>query len=209
MYFVLMLAFMAYLKGFWKKLNEKNQNQEMADPFFQHWFHGRISRQEAEELLARSGKKDGLYLLRESTASAGSYALSMCHNNKIIHYHIQRHTDGMVAIEDGKKFPGPVELVQHHYRALDGLLTKLTEPCNRLPGVPPKTFSGANQEHIKDAAIAAIASMRLEVSCKYMYNQTLFFVDASIVVDGTFVITLAYDSHQTLPNMSEGETNSC
>lgn len=136
----------------------------MADPLFQHWFHGRISRQEAEELLARAGKQDGLYLLRESTASAGSYALSVCHNNKIIHYHIQRHTDGMVAIEDGKKFPGPVELVQHHQYALDGLLTKLTEPCNRLPGVPPRTYSGTNQEHIKDAAIAAITSMGLEDS---------------------------------------------
>ena len=56
----------------------------MADPLFQHWFHGRISRQDAEELLVRAGKRDGLYLLRESTASAGSYALSMCHNNKII-----------------------------------------------------------------------------------------------------------------------------
>lgn len=134
----------------------------MADPLFQHWFHGRISRQDAEELLVRAGKRDGLYLLRESTASAGSYALSMCHNNKIIHYHIQRHTDGMVAIEDGRRFPGPVELVHHHQRTLDGLLTRLTEPCNRLPGVPPKTFSGANQEHIKGAAIAAMASMGLE-----------------------------------------------
>ena len=140
----------------------------MADPLFQHWFHGRISRQEAEELLARAGKQDGWYLLRESTASAGSYALSMCHNNKIIHYHIQRHSDGMVAIEDGKRFPGPVELVNHHQHALDGLLTRLTGPCNRLPGVPPKTFSGANQEHIKDAAIAAIASMGLGVSSKIM-----------------------------------------
>ena len=135
----------------------------MADPLFQHWFHGRINRTEAEELLVRNGKKDGLFLLRESTASAGSYALSMCHNSKIIHYHIQRHSDGMVAIEDGKKFPGPVELVYHHHNNLDGLLTKLTDPCNRLPGVPPKQYSGANQEHIKDAAIAAMASMGLQV----------------------------------------------
>lgn len=135
----------------------------MADPLFQHWFHGRITRIEAEEILARNGKKDGLYLLRESTASAGSYALSMCHNNKIIHYHIQRHSDGTVAIEDGKKFPGPVELIHHHRTCLDGLLARLTEPCNRLPGVPPKTYSGANQEHIKDAAIAAMASMGIQV----------------------------------------------
>lgn len=134
----------------------------MADPLFQHWFHGRINRTEAEEILARYGKKDGLFLLRESTASAGSYALSMCHNNKIIHYHIQRHSDGTVAIEDGKKFPGPVELIHHHHTCLDGLLSKLTDPCNRLPGVPPKTYSGANQEHIKDAAIAAMASMGIQ-----------------------------------------------
>ena len=149
----------------------------MADPLFQHWFHGRISRTEAEELLARYGKSDGLFLLRESTASAGSYALSMCHNSKIIHYHIQRHTDGMVAIEDGVKFPGPVELVCHHQYALDGLLAKLTDPCNRLPGVPPRTFSGTNQEHIKDAAVAAMASMGLQVSFKGWFILAMEAID--------------------------------
>ena len=136
----------------------------MAEPSNHLWFHGRITRQEAEELLERAGKRDGMFLLRESTAQTGSYALSMCYNKKFIHYHIQRHPDGTVAIEDGPRFPGPVELVHHHHQALDGLLSTLTLPCNRLPGVQPRQYSGANQSHIKDAACAALASMGLVVS---------------------------------------------
>ena len=134
------------------------------DPNNYLWFHGRVTRQEAEDLLERAGKKDGMFLLRESTAQTGSYAVSMCHNRKVIHYHIQRHPDGKVAIEDGPKFDGPVELIQYHHHNLDGLLAKLAVPCNRLPNVPPKKYSGANQSHIQDAACAALATMGLVVS---------------------------------------------
>ena len=136
----------------------------MTDPATQLWFHGRITRQEAEDLLQIAGKRDGTYLLRESTAQNGSYALSLCHNRKIIHYHIQRHTDGKVGIEDGPRFLGPVELVFHHMRRLDGLLAKLTIPCNRPEGIPPRAISGVNQEQVSLAATAALRSMHIEVS---------------------------------------------
>lgn len=127
----------------------------MSEP----WFHGSISRQDAEELLLKAGKTDGLFLVRESVTQVGSYALSMCFNNRIIHYHAQRQPDGMVAIEDGPKFPGPVELVHYHSLQLDGLLCKLLKPCLRPSGVRPKTFSGVHQKHIKDAAEKALESM--------------------------------------------------
>ncbi|KXJ04914.1 Tyrosine-protein kinase SYK, partial [Exaiptasia diaphana] len=126
------------------------------------WFHGSISRQEAEELLLKAGKTDGLFLVRESVTQVGSFALSMCFNNRIIHYHAQRQPDGFVAIEDGPKFPGPVELVHYHSLQLDGLLCKLLKPCLRPHGVRPKTFSGVHQKHIKDAAEKALESMGVE-----------------------------------------------
>jgi len=128
------------------------------------WFHGSISRQEAEELLSQSGKPDGLFLVRESVSQVGSYALSMCFNNRIIHYHAQRQSDGFVAIEDGPKFPGPVELVQYHSLQLDGLLCKLTKPCARKPGVSARSFAGIHQKHIKDAAEKALESMGMVVN---------------------------------------------
>lgn len=135
-----------------------------VSPETQPWFHGCITRQEAEDFLIKAGKNDGLYLVRESISQVGSYALSMCYNNKIIHYHAQRTSDGHVAIEDGPRFPGPVELVRYHSVQLDGLLCKLITPCCRKPGVLPRSYSGTNQKHIKDAAEKALESMGIVVS---------------------------------------------
>lgn len=134
-----------------------------VSPETQPWFHGCISRQEAEDYLIKGGKKDGLFLVRESISQVGSYALSMCYNNKIIHYHAQRTADGHVAIEDGPRFPGPVELVRYHSLQLDGLLCKLITPCCRKPGVLPRSYAGTNQKHIKDAAEKALESMGIMV----------------------------------------------
>ena len=39
------------------------------------WFHGKINREEAEKLL--SPPKNGLFLVRESTAYTGDYTLSV------------------------------------------------------------------------------------------------------------------------------------
>lgn len=46
------------------------------------YFYGRITREEAEQILASYDKKEGLYLLRESINPLGNYAISICHNNK-------------------------------------------------------------------------------------------------------------------------------
>ncbi len=46
------------------------------------YFYGRITRDEAEEILRLNGLREGLYLLRESMAVAGNYALSICHQQR-------------------------------------------------------------------------------------------------------------------------------
>jgi hypothetical protein len=51
------------------------------------WFHGKISRQETEELL--HPRTDGLFLVRESTSSTGDYALSVCFDKEVVHYLIE------------------------------------------------------------------------------------------------------------------------
>ena len=57
--------------------------------------------------------------------------------SRIHHYSIERQpSDNTVMIQDGKKFIGAVELVQHHSSTLDGFLTKPSIPCERPPGYP-------------------------------------------------------------------------
>ena len=50
------------------------------------WFHGKITRDEAEALL--KPWKNGLFLVRESQHYPGDYTLCVCINNKVEHYRI-------------------------------------------------------------------------------------------------------------------------
>lgn len=45
------------------------------------WFHGKITRDEAENLL--SPFEDGLFLVRESTNFPGDYTLCVCFEGKV------------------------------------------------------------------------------------------------------------------------------
>jgi len=48
------------------------------------YFYGRISRDEAENILKKAGAQEGLYLLRENVSNAGNYALSICHHGRLV-----------------------------------------------------------------------------------------------------------------------------
>jgi len=61
---------------------------------------------------------------------------------RVHHYCIERQPDGTVMIPDGRKFPGPVELIQHHSQYLDGFLTKPRVPCARPNGTVPMAWPG-------------------------------------------------------------------
>ena len=54
----------------------------------QPWFHGRIGREEAQDLIRSQGAVDGLFLLRESLSIAGTYVLTLAHDLKIRHFRI-------------------------------------------------------------------------------------------------------------------------
>ena len=54
----------------------------------QPWFHGRIGREEAQDLINSNGAVDGLFLLRESLSIAGTYVLTLAHDLKIRHFRI-------------------------------------------------------------------------------------------------------------------------
>ena len=51
-------------------------------PSSQPYFYGRVTREEAEQILTVHGLQEGMYLLRESISTLGDYAVSVCHKNK-------------------------------------------------------------------------------------------------------------------------------
>uniref|UniRef100_A0A8C8RZ33 Tyrosine-protein kinase SYK n=1 Tax=Pelusios castaneus TaxID=367368 RepID=A0A8C8RZ33_9SAUR len=103
------------------------------------YFFGNITREEAEDYLMQGGLSDGLYLLRQSRNYLGGFALSLAHGKKVHHYTIERELSGSYAISGGKSHMSPVELINYHSEEADGLVCLLRRPCNRPPGVEPKT----------------------------------------------------------------------
>ncbi|GFN92099.1 tyrosine-protein kinase [Plakobranchus ocellatus] len=92
------------------------------------WYHGKISRLEAEQLLCP--RRDGLYLIRDSTNHAGDYTLCVSFEGKVEHYHI-KYEENRLSIDDEVFFRNLDELVQHYTIDADGLCTKLIQPVNK------------------------------------------------------------------------------
>lgn len=93
----------------------------------QPWYHGQLSRVEAENRVEENGHKDGKFLVRERDDS--SYALCLSHLGKIKHYKIDVLPSGEFAIQDGQRFPSIMALISHYSLLSDGLWCTLTEPC--------------------------------------------------------------------------------
>ena len=51
----------------------------MTDLSREAWYHGRVSRTDAEKILDSCGAKEGSYLVRDSLSMTGEYVLSLCH----------------------------------------------------------------------------------------------------------------------------------
>ncbi|KAH8405153.1 hypothetical protein KR222_005442 [Zaprionus bogoriensis] len=101
------------------------------------WFHGRLTREAADELL-KQGYEDGTFLVRESSTAAGDFVLSLFHQGEVCHYQIRRHgEDAFFSIDDKgqtKILHGLETLVDYYQQEPNGLITKLTVP---LSGDPP------------------------------------------------------------------------
>ncbi|XP_034265918.1 tyrosine-protein kinase SYK isoform X3 [Pantherophis guttatus] len=116
------------------------------------YFFGNITREEAEDYLLHGGLNNGLYLLRQSRNYLGGFALSLANSGKVYHYTIEREINGTYAITGGKSHRSPVELIDYHSDEIDGLVCLLRKPCNRPPGVEPKTsqFEDLKENLIKE-----------------------------------------------------------
>ncbi|XP_016057960.1 PREDICTED: tyrosine-protein kinase SYK isoform X1 [Miniopterus natalensis] len=97
------------------------------------WFHGKISRDESEQIVLIGSKINGKFLIR-ARDSGGSFALCLLHEGKVLHYRIDRDKTGKLSIPDGKKFDTLWQLVEHYSYKPDGLLRVLTVPCQKIGG---------------------------------------------------------------------------
>lgn len=99
----------------WFKEVEMKKGAGMgADKSFQEWFHGILTRVQAEELL--SDKEPGTFLVRVSESRFG-YSLSHCVHAKgrVKHYMIDQTPDGQYQVVGNRKlFPTLNSLVHYH-----------------------------------------------------------------------------------------------
>ena len=51
----------------------------MTDLSKEPWYHGRVSRVDAEKILESQGSVEGSFLVRDSLTMTGEYVLSLCH----------------------------------------------------------------------------------------------------------------------------------
>lgn len=95
------------------------------------WFHGKISRDEAERLLRPTESSDGLFLVRESTNFPGDYTLCVCFQNKVEHYRVIVQNN-LLTIDEEEFFESLGQLVDHYKEDADGLCTKLIQEMPKL-----------------------------------------------------------------------------
>lgn len=100
------------------------------------WYHGRISRTDAEQLLSGVGK-EGAFLIRQNMFKNGVYALSLLHKDGICHYLIRTiPPNNYLSIEgdvggngENPNFLDMTDLIQYYAETENGLLSKLKYPC--------------------------------------------------------------------------------
>lgn len=92
-----------------------------------HFYHGKISRDAASQILLRQGNnQDGYYLIRDCSRSPGDYVLSLWIQNQVMHFQVHCLGDNRFAIDDGPVFQGLDSLTAHYSNTPDGLPYHLT-----------------------------------------------------------------------------------
>ncbi|KAL5108423.1 Tyrosine-protein phosphatase non-receptor type 11 [Taenia crassiceps] len=124
------------------ELKEKNGSIiELKYPLFcqdplaesSRWFHGPMSRNEAQKLLLEKGK-NGSFLVRESIQKPGSYVLSVATGDQVSHILINRKKDNKFDAGGGHQFSTLKELIDFYTATpmveKNGGLVYLKQPFN-------------------------------------------------------------------------------
>jgi abelson tyrosine-protein kinase 1 len=99
------------------------------------WYHGKVSRAEAEFLL-NSGI-NGSFLVRESETTPGAYSISLRHEERVYHYRISENDQHLLHITAEHSFATLSQLVHHYSRSADGLVCTLHYPVNKKARMAP------------------------------------------------------------------------
>ncbi|XP_053318414.1 tyrosine-protein kinase ZAP-70 [Spea bombifrons] len=105
-----------------EKLIATTAHEQMA------WYHGNISRDEAQRKLYSGAQPDGKFLMRERK-DAGSFALSVVYGKTVYHYKIDHDKSGKYSIPEGSRFDTLWQLVEYLKIKSDGIITVLKEAC--------------------------------------------------------------------------------
>uniref|UniRef100_A0A1B0AVG8 Tyrosine-protein kinase n=1 Tax=Glossina palpalis gambiensis TaxID=67801 RepID=A0A1B0AVG8_9MUSC len=122
------------------------------------WFHGSITRDEAEHLL--QPREDGLFLVRESTNFPGDYTLCVCFQGKVEHYRV-KYLENKLTIDDEEYFENLGQLVAHYEADADGLCTQLIK-C--LPKEGKQEFCINSKDFIDKGWVIPEADLQLRES---------------------------------------------
>nr|DBA28592.1 TPA: hypothetical protein GDO54_008921 [Pyxicephalus adspersus] len=105
-----------------EKLIATTAHEQMA------WYHGIISRDEAERKLYSGAQPDGKFLIRRRKET-DNFALSVVYGKTVYHYKIDHDKSGRYAIPGGTKFDTLWQLVEYLKLKPDGVITVLREVC--------------------------------------------------------------------------------
>lgn len=100
------------------------------------WYHGRITRDQAIDILLQNGRKEGLFLVRNKAGAEDNFVLSLWHANQALHFQIQCRGGIYYSIDDGPIFEGLDSLIEYYKEQADGLPIRLSQFCK---GNPPPT----------------------------------------------------------------------
>ncbi|XP_028993247.1 growth factor receptor-bound protein 14 isoform X2 [Betta splendens] len=102
----------------------------------QPWFHGKLSRDEAQRLITQQGLIDGVFLLRDSQSNPKTFVLSLCHMQKVKHFQILPVEDDGESFysldEDQTRFTDLIQLVEFYQLNRGVLPCKLKHHCARI-----------------------------------------------------------------------------
>uniref|UniRef100_A0A6J0SJA2 Tyrosine-protein kinase n=1 Tax=Pogona vitticeps TaxID=103695 RepID=A0A6J0SJA2_9SAUR len=109
------------------------------------WYHGCITREQAESRLYSGSQPDGKFLLRQRQEKS-SYALSLIYGKTVYHYRIRQDKAGKYSVEEGTKFDTLWQLVEYLKLKPDGLIYYLKESTPN-PDVPSAAMAPALPAH--------------------------------------------------------------
>ncbi|CAF3187242.1 unnamed protein product [Rotaria socialis] len=115
------------------------------------WFHGKVSRCEAEYLLTQG--INGSFLVRDSETVPGQLSISLRYDGRIYHYRINTDENGQYYVSTELRFATLQQLIHHHSITTDGLVHLLLYPINKHK-IQPALFKIDDKWEIPRSEIA-------------------------------------------------------